>query len=303
MKIVRFERFGGPEVLHVEEAPMPRLRAGEALVRVMAASVNPVDWKMRSGESGMLQPAQLPSVPGRDISGIIEEDPTGRFQPGDAVFAMLSFAEHGYQEYAAIAASRLVPKPRRMSHDEAAAVPLAGMTAWQGLVDHGRLEAGQRVLIHGGVGGVGHLAVQIAKAMGAWVATTVSAQDIGFARNLGADEAIDYRGQRFETMLKPVDLVLDLIGGDVQRRSIAVMRPGASLISTLTTPQVPRGLRGISFTVRPDAGELAEMAEMIDRGQLRVTVQRTYPLESAAEAQRSLERDHIRGKVVLHLAA
>jgi NADPH:quinone reductase-like Zn-dependent oxidoreductase len=310
LKAVKIRRFGGPEVLSVEDLACPRPQDDEVLVKVAAAGVNPVDSKIRSGKYPDVREDNLPVVLGREVSGTIAV--CGRradgLEPGDPVFAMLGLGRGGYAEYVIVKTSETVAKPGRLDHVRAAAVPLAGLTAWQGLFDQGGLKAGQRVLIHGGAGGVGHFAIQFAKAKGAWVATTVSRGDFDFVRALGADQAIDYRHERFEEALGgQVDLVFDLIAGETQERSWAVLKSGGVLVSTLTKPSeevaARHGVRSTRFTVQPNAAELAEIARLIEDGKVRVIVESTFPLAEAAAAQIHLERDHVRGKIVLTVAA
>ena len=307
MKAVRIHSFGGPEVLGIEEIDIPQPSAGQVLIRVHAASCNPVDYKIRSGHYPPVKQDQLPKVLGRDVAGTIERCGSGvrGFREGDAVYAMLDAGSGGYAEYVCIDASLCARKPTHLNFPEAAAVPLAGLTAWQGEFDHGHLQGGQRELIHGGAGGVGHLAIQFAKARGATVLTTVSSQDVDFVRSWGADEAIDYRAERFEDRIEPVDLVFDLIGGETQERSWAVLKEGGALISTLMKPSEARArehrARAENYVAQPNAAELGEIRELIDGGRVHPHVQAVYPLEEVAEAHRSLEHGHVRGKIVLQL--
>jgi NADPH:quinone reductase-like Zn-dependent oxidoreductase len=220
---------------------------------------------------------------------------------------MLDMGSGSYVEYTAVAANVCADKPFKLDHTAAAAVPLAGLTAWQGLFDHGHLQAGQRVLIHGGAGGVGHFAIQLARAHDAKVATTVSAQDKEFVQSLGADLAIDYQHERFEEILPEVDLVFDLIGGETQERSWKVLKEGGTLISTLAKPSERQAqahhARATNYMAQPNAQELTEMGMLIEQGKMMPHVERTFPLEQAAEAQQFLERGHVRGKVVLIVAS
>jgi len=309
MHAVRIHSFGDANVLKMEDIPLPEPKDNEIVVRVMAASVNPVDYKIRSGKYPAVRKDQLPKVLGRDISGVVERvgSKIGKFKKGDAIYAMLGSDIGGYAEYALVTEDEAAKKPAQLDFVQAAAVPLAALTAWQGLFDQGGLKAGQRVLIHGGAGGVGHFAVQFAKAKGAWVATTVSGQDIALARKLGADRPIDYKAETFEDVVKDIDLVFDLIGGDTQARSFAVLKDGGTLISTLQKPDeaelARRHARGAHYLAKPDARELEEIARLIDAGKVRVVVNAIYPLEDAARAHQHMESDHIAGKVVLQVAA
>jgi NADPH:quinone reductase-like Zn-dependent oxidoreductase len=307
MKAVCMHSFGGPEVLKLEEIEVPEPADDEVLVRVHAASVNPVDYKIRSGAFSSGKVPHDPTVLGADVAGTVEK--CGKAvktpRPGEDVYAMLDGGPGGYAQYVVIKANICAPEPKRLDHTAAAAVPLAGLTAWQGLFDEGGLKSGQHVLIHGGAGGVGHLAIQFAKARGATVATTVSSQDVEFARSLGADEVIDYTRERFEEKVHDVDLVFDLIAGETQERSWAVLKDGGALISTLGQPSEEKArehhARGKGFRAHPDAKELAAIGRLIDAGKVKPYVTATYPLDRAAEAQERIERHHAQGKVVLQV--
>jgi NADPH:quinone reductase-like Zn-dependent oxidoreductase len=307
MKAVRMHAFGGPDVLSVDDVPLPQPRDDEVLLKVHAASVNPVDYKIRSGAYPVVKRDQLPFILGRDISGTVELLGTRAhtLRQGDPIFAFLGPDRGGYAQYVVVRAVEMAAKPDSLDHVAAASVPLAGITAWQGLFDHGALQSGQRVLIHGGAGGVGHLAVQFAKAKGAFVATTVSGQDVAFARTLGADQVIDYKTQRFEDEVRDVDMVFDLVGGDTQERSWAVLKPGGILVSTLTEPSADQArshqARGTRYTAQVNAAQLGEIGRLIDAGQVRPHVQAVFPLPEAARAQATLEQEHVRGKIVLRV--
>ena len=302
MKAIRIHRFGGPEVLQLDDIPRPTARDGKLLVRVAAASVNPVDYKIRRGGYPLVTEKDLPVTLGRDVAGVVETA-GGAFQAGDEVYAHLDWVDGGYAEYALAVATGVAAKPKSLDMPRAAAVPLAATTAWQGLFDHGGLKAGQRVLIHGGSGGVGGFAVQFAKVAGAYVIATASGDGVEAVRAHGADEAIDYRRERFEDVARDVDLVLDLIGGDTQTRSFAVLRPGGALISTVQAPDkalaAAKRLKAERYGATPNAGELAQIAALIDAGKVTVEIARTFPLAEAAAAQRFLEEEHPHGKVVL----
>jgi NADPH:quinone reductase-like Zn-dependent oxidoreductase len=307
MKVVSIHSFGGPEVLQLEEQPTPTPAESEILIRVRAASVNPVDYKTRAGAYPMVKAESLPRVLGRDVAGKVEQcgARAQSWQVGDDVYAMVDPEHGGYAEYVALRANLCARAPN-LTATEAAAVPLVGLTAWQGLFDHGQLHAGQSVLIHGGAGGVGHLAIQFAKSRGAHVATTVSQRDVDFARELGADIVIDYNSQRFEEMVSDVDLVLDLVGGDVQERSFKVLNRGGALISTLAKPDADklreRNLRGLVFLAQPNGAQLSEIAQLIEAGKVRPYVHSTFKLEDVRRAHEAAERDHPRGKIVLEVS-
>ena len=305
MQAVRIHRFGGPEVMAIEEIDRPSPSANEVLIKVFAASVNPVDAKMREGKYPAVTEKDLPYVLGRDVSGQIAAagEDVSTFLIGDEVFAFLSPEKGGYEEFVLARADEVAAKPKSLDAIGAAALPLAGITAWQGLFDHGALREGQRVLIHGGAGGVGHFAIQFAKAKGAWVATTVSAADKDFVSDLGADQVIDYKSEKFEDAIEPVDLVFDLIGGETQDRSFHVVKPGGALISTLQEPDkaraAERNIRVGRYTAQPNGAQLQEIAKLVDEGKVKVVIADTFELHEAAKAQAALKENHIRGKVVL----
>ena len=308
MKAIRFHAFGGSGVLKMEELPRPDPGEEELLVKVMAAGVNPVDYKIREGKYPAVKADKLPYVPGRDIAGTVVA--TGGlvddWKRSDEVYGMPGIERGGYCEFAILRASEAAPKPRMLDFVAAAAVPLAGLTAWQGLFQYGELKAGQRVLIHGGAGGVGHLAIQFAKARGAYVITTVSTQHVDFVRSLGADEVIDYKAQRFEDVVKDVDLVYDLISGETQERSWNVVRRGGTMVSTLAEPSQDKarikGVRAMRYTAKENGSELEEIGRLIDEGKVKPKIARTYGLAEAASAQDFVEQGHTEGKVVLKIA-
>jgi NADPH:quinone reductase-like Zn-dependent oxidoreductase len=225
MRSIRIHEFGGPDVLKLEDQPTPEPQIGEILVKVHAASVNPVDYKIRNG--GYLSSDKLPMTLGRDMSGVVESMGQGvrDFRTGDAVYAMLPRDRGGYAEFVAVNVTACAPKPERLDYILAAAVPLAALTAWQGIFDHGGLSDGQRILIHGAAGGVGHFAVQFARASGATVYASCSGDDVDFVRGLGADEAIDHRNQKIEDIAHDVDVLFDLVAGETQDRSWMRVRP------------------------------------------------------------------------------
>ena len=309
MKTLRFHAFGGSGVLKMEDLPRPELGEEELLVKVMAASVNPVDYKIREGKYPPVKADKLPYVPGRDIAGIVEAcgGLVDDWKKGDAIFAMLGIERGGYAEYAIVKDSEAAPKPRALDFVAAASVPLAGLTAWQGLFRYGELKAGQRVLIRGGSGGVNHFAIQFAKVSGAYVITTVSAQHMDFVRGLGADEVVDYKTQRFEDVVKDVDLVYDLIGGETQERSWNVLRRGGTMVSTLAEPSQEKArakdVRAMRYTCKENGGELEKIGRLIDEGRVKPKIARTFGLAEAASAQDFVEQGHTEGKVVLKIAA
>ena len=308
MKAVRIHRYGGPEVLVYEEAPKPKVGKGELVVRVHAAGVNPVDWKVREGYLKALLRYRLPLILGWDFSGVVEEIGRGvtTFQPGDEVFARPDVSRDGaYAQYIAVKASEVARKPHTLDHVHAAAVPLAALTAWQSLFDAANLQGGQRVLIHAAAGGVGHFAVQLAKWKGAYVLGTASSRNRELVRSLGADEVIDYTTTRFEDVARDVDVVFDTIGGDVQRRSFKVLKKGGILVSILEPfsrlKAAFRGVRAHFVFVKPSAQQLRQLAELIDAGTLKPVVETVLPLAEARQAHELSQRGHTRGKLVLQV--
>lgn len=298
--------FGGPEVLTVVDAPAPRPLPTEVLVRVAAIGLNPLEPRLRAGEFPLL--GQPPFVLGWDISGVVETAATWRFRPGDEVFGMPLFprAAGAYAEFVAAPALHLVRKPPSLSHVEAAALPVVGLTAWQGLVDHGGVTEGDRVLIHGGGGGVGHVAIQLAKALGAHVVTTAGGSKREFVEGFGADEVIDYTTTDFAEVVRDIDVVLDTLGGDAAERSLEVLRPGGHLVTAVADEDTvlaakfeAAGKRFSGIGVDPDPVALRGLVELVEQGKLRVHVQETFPFERIADAHRLIERGHLRGKVVL----
>lgn len=305
MKAMRIHSFGGPEVMRLEDVKVPLAEEDELLVRVYAASVNPVDYKTRQGKFPLVGEGNLPFTLGRDLSGtVVQCDPSAQiFQQGDSVYAMLDHDRGAFAEYVVVKHGEAAMKPDRLGHIDAAAVPLAALTAWQGLFDHGKLRGGQKVLIHGGGGGVGHFAIQFAKEKGATVVTTVSRDDIDFVRGLGADQVIDYRNQDFTELAKDVDLVFDLVAGVTQERSWSVLKPGGILVSTLGEPPEAKAkehdARSVGFMAQPNSMQLMEIALLIDAGRVRPRVDRTFPFTAVADAEGYQEGSHVRGKVVV----
>jgi NADPH:quinone reductase-like Zn-dependent oxidoreductase len=307
MKAVRIHEFGGPEALRVDNLPAPEAGPGEVLIRVLAASVNPVDYKMRNG--GYVPAEALPMTLGRDAAGVVEALGGGveAFAVGDPVYVMLDRKRGGYAELVSDQAANCARKPDRLDYVQAAAMPLAGLTAWQGLFDHGRLSEGQTVLIHGAAGGVGHLAVQFAVARGATVFATCSEKDVDYVRSLGVAGVIDYHAERFEDRVSDVDLVYDLVAGDTQARSFGVLKAGGILVSTLEDPDQEkakaRGVTALHYMAQPSGEQLAEIARLVDEGRVTPRIERVFPLEAAADAERELEDAHIAGKIVLEVAS
>jgi NADPH:quinone reductase-like Zn-dependent oxidoreductase len=302
---MRIHDFGGAEALRADDVEYSQPDALQVLVTVKAASVNPVDFKISSGKYPAVKDDRLPYTLGRDVSGIVERcgAQATKFSVGDEILGMIDITGGGYAEKAVLNQSSVARKPSNIDFVHAAAIPLAGLTAWQGLFRYASLKAGQSVLIHGGSGGVGHFAVQFAKAKGARVLTTVSSDNVEFARSLGADVVIDYKTQRFEQHASDLDVVFDLIDGDTRKRSWGLLKRGGTLVTTLTEPSQEiaqqYGVKAMRYTVEPDGGDLADIAGLVASGQVKVHVTKTYPLADASEALTSVEQGGTVGKVVL----
>ena len=302
-KAVRIHSFGGPDVLRLEEMPRPEPNPHEVLVQIQAAGVNPVDWKIREGRLGKIP---LPSVMGSDFSGVVEAvgPGVGEFRVGETVFGTVSDQSGSYAEFALAPVTQVTEKPPGLDHVQAAALPVAGLTAWQALFDAGGLRGGQKVLIHAAAGGVGAFAVQFARWKGAYIIGTGSVRHMDFIRQLGADEIVDYRSQRFEEVVHDADLVLDTIGGETQQRSWGVLKKGGVLVSTVQPPSeataAAHNVRAIFLRcdlTRRD--ELAQIADLVVRGQVRVHIEAVLPLNEARKAQELSQNGHAQGKIVL----
>jgi NADPH2:quinone reductase len=310
MKAATLHRYGDPDVLELEDIARPEPAAGEVLVRVEAAGINPVDVKTRRGQGIAGRLKGFPVILGWDVAGVVEALGAGvtEFAVGDRVYGMIRFPEEGkaYAEYATAPAAHLARAPQSLTPVEAAAVPLAALTAWQAL-EALDLQAGETILIHAAAGGVGHFAVQLAHQKGAHVIGTASAAKEAFVRGLGAERVIDYTQGPFEEKAQDVDAVLVTVAGEVRERSPAVLRPGGRLISIVGLPTNAEAAKAEGRTagaimVHPDAGQLQEIASRIDRGDLKPTVSAVFPLAEAAAAHRQSETGKTRGKIVLEIA-
>ncbi|RBP63597.1 NADPH:quinone reductase-like Zn-dependent oxidoreductase [Brevibacterium sanguinis] len=307
MRAISQDHLGGPEVLHEIELPIPKPVPGQILVRVRAAGVNPTDWKHRGGAGFLPAP---PFVLGWDVCGVVEKVGVGvtLFKPGDEVYGMLPypFGVGSHAEFVVGPTRAFVPKPTTIDEVQAGALPLVSLTAWQALVDTAEVGEGDRVLIHAAAGGVGHVAVQIAKARGAYVIGTASAPKHDFVRDLGADEVVDYRETDVAEGVKDVDVVLDTLGGQNQLESLKSLRDGGVLVSTLPFPKrglfdaaTERGIRVELILVEADHASMLAISDLVESGQLRATIAQTFPLAEAAEAHRVGEEGHTTGKLVL----
>jgi len=308
MKAIQMHSQGGPQQLVYEDAEKPFLDPGDALVRVIASSITkdelswPPTYKTKDGQ------VRLPTIPGHEFAGIVEAvaPEVADVKIGDEVYGLASFYRNGSAaEYLAVAASDVAPKPKSLDFEQAAAVPLAGLTAWQALFDYGKLVAGQRVLIHGAAGGVGTFAVQLAHWKGAQVIATASSTHADFLREIGADQVIDYEKDKFEEIVKDVDLVLDTVGGDLVERSRLVLSATGMLITiveSLASEGAAERTRELFFIVEPNRSELIELGKLIDAGKLKTIISEVFPLDDARKAFEKGLAGHVRGKIVLRVA-
>jgi NADPH:quinone reductase-like Zn-dependent oxidoreductase len=308
MKAVRIHQYGGPEVLQLEEAPKPNFSENEVLIKVKAAGVNPVDFKIREGYlAGMLNHT-LPLTLGWDVAGIIEAigSKVKDWKIGDEIYSRPDITKNGaYAEYIAISANEIARKPKSLSFTEAAGVPLVALTAWQAIIEGAGLKAGQKVLIHAGSGGVGSFAIQFAKHIGATVLATSSTTNLALLKSLGADIAIDYTKDHFEELADKVDVVFDTIGGDVQKRSWQCLKPGGTLVSIASTPDAELAKKfqanGKFVFVQPDGQRLAEFSSLFDQGKLRVLIDTVFDLSEVQKAHELSQTGRARGKIILEV--
>jgi NADPH:quinone reductase-like Zn-dependent oxidoreductase len=308
MKAIVVHEFGPPSVLKLEDAPRPEPKDDQVLIRVIAAGVNPVDAYIRTGKS-KFSGTTVPFIPGYDIAGIVEKagGKISKLKAGDPVYAYVGLDEGGgYAEYAIATEAEAAPKPTSLTFESAAAVPLAALTAWQALIDAAKLSAGQTVLVHGGSGGVGSFAIQIAKARGAKVIATASTPHQDFLKQLGADVAIDYTKQKFEDIAKEVDVVLDTVGKDTLARSYGVLKKGGFIVTIVAQPDQSQldkyKIHGAGILVKPNGDELVEIGRLIDAKKIIPIVSQVFPLAEAAKAQEQIGTRHTRGKIVLKVA-
>lgn len=330
MKAAYIRRYGGPDVVEIGELPTPPLGPNEVLVQVKAASVNPVDFKIRDGATKLILPYSFPLILGNDCAGVVVQigSAVTRFKVGDEIFARLPKKRIGtFAQYAAIAENAVAMKPKKLTFDQAASIPLVGLTSWQALRDIAQLQAGQRVLIHAGSGGVGTFAIQLAKTLGATVATTASERNIALVRRLGADLVADYHKQRFEDVVGDCDVVFDTLGGETQRRSFSVLKPGGVLVSIVAPPTPKfgrefglnpllrtafwfmsysarshargRGARYEFLFMRESGEQLAQIGALIDTGKIEPVIDRLFPLEQTKEALAYSESGRAVGKVIV----
>ena len=307
MQAICVHEYGESDVLKLETIAQPEPQPNEVLIRVQAAGVNPLDWKIRAGFMKEIFPMPLPFTPGMDVAGTVEAigADVQAFQVGQAVYGELKMG--AYAEFATAPQEAITLKPKTLDFVQAASVPMVAMTAYQALFDHADLKPGQTVLIHAASGGVGMFAVQFAKWRGAHVIGTASAANTEFVRSLGADQVIDYKATPFEQVVQNVDVVLDTLGGDTQARSYSVLKPGGILLSTPAPPDAQkaqeRGIRAEMVNMEISASLLKEIANLLDSGQVKTVIAQTFPLSEARQAQDLSQSGHVRGKIVLQISA
>jgi NADPH:quinone reductase-like Zn-dependent oxidoreductase len=304
---IRVHNYGGAEQLQLEQVqPHIELQAGEVLVRVHAAGINPIDWKIRQGLLKDFWPVQFPYTPGLDIAGVIVEVGPGvtEFQTGQEVFGQS--ATGAYTEYAVASVKALAIKPQTLSFDEAAAIPVGATTAWQGLFDYGKLAAGQRILIQGAAGGVGLFAVQFAKWKGAHVTATASHANVDFVRSLGADTVIDYTTTSVANAVHDVDLVYDAVGGETLDSSVQALKQGGTLITIAGPPDqekvAKKNIQVASFSAQVNSELLHTFAQLVAEGKTKVVIAKVFPLNEAQQAHELSQSGHGRGRIILHIA-
>lgn len=305
MRAVVIHAYGGPDVMKLEDVARPEPAEDEVLIRVVAASINPVDVAIRKGYFAKLV-GNLPRILGMDAGGIVEKvgNKVTRYKAGDPVFAFFTLeGEGGYAEFVAAKEEEVAPKPSTVSFAQAAGAGAAGVTAWEALIDTANLRSGQTVLIHGGSGGVGHLAIQIAKARGAKVFATASPANQEFLRQMGADVAIDYTVTKFEDVAKDFDVVLDTVGRDTLERSYGVVKKGGIIVSIVDEPKPAaleaHGIRGVALRCTPKAGVLEELGRLMGAKKLTPVISQTFPMTQVVQAHNQIATGHTRGKIVL----
>ncbi len=310
MKAIVINTYGNEDVLNYVDVERPEPKASEVLVKVHVAAVNPADWKIRNG-MGESFGLKLPLILGGDIAGTIEEvgDGVENFKQGDAVYGMTVSGgfSGGYAEYAVAKADAIVLKPDDLSFEEAAAIPIGALTAWQATFDLANLSSGQRILITGASGGVGSMAVQLAKAKGAFVIGTASGRNEQFVRDLGADEFVNYTQQPFEEVVKDVDVVFDTVGGDTLERAFQILKKGGFLVTSAQTPSEEKakefGVEAASVFCKPNAQQLTEINRLIDEGKLKIHIETVLPLTEVKKAHQLSQSGRTRGKIVLQVRA
>lgn len=308
MKAVQINSYGKPDVIKVNNVDVPKLTPDHVLVQVHAACINAIDWKISEGMFSKMMPLQFPVTLGGDFSGIVTEVPEGvnDFTVGDEVYGsalVLGGGSGAMAEYVNAPIKSIAFRPRSATWEESAALPLVGVSALQALTEHIGLKSGQKILIHGGAGGIGSTVIQLAKYLGAHVVTTVSTRDVNFVKQLGADEVIDYKTQKFEEMLKDMDAVYDTVGGETAEKSLGVLKKGGILVSMLgeTSPEKAKelGVTSIGQQTRITPERLLELAKLVNEGHIKIQIDKIYPIGEARDAFVYQEDIHPRGKVVI----
>lgn len=311
MKVIQIKKYGSNDVVEVNEtAPAPSLSSGKILVNIKASGVNPVDWKIREGYMQQIMPLQFPSTLGLDFSGVVkqvEEDAHSDFKQGDEVYGQASIFSGGsgaFAEWALASKDSIAHKPKTLNYLEAAALPLVGVSAWQAFVERIGLSKDKKVLVQGGAGGIGSIGIQLAKHLGAFVATTVSTDDKQFVQELGADQVIDYKTENFEDIVHDYDAVFDTVGGDTYKRSFKVLKKGSGMIvSTLEQPNSELmnqyGIKAVFLFSQVNRQRLTKLAEWVDQNNIKVNIDKTFSLDEAAKALDYQKEGHPRGKLVL----
>jgi 2-desacetyl-2-hydroxyethyl bacteriochlorophyllide A dehydrogenase len=310
MKAIIIEQYGTADELKEREVPMPEVKDNQVLVEMHATSINPIDWKLRAGYLKDMLPFEFPIILGWDAAGVIAEvgDKVTSFKKGDRVFARPDTTAHGtYAEYVAVDENLLAKMPENASFEEAASIPLAGLTAWQCLVDFSEIKSGDKVLIHAGAGGVGSLAIQIAKRFGAHVASTASGKNEEFLKSLGVDHFINYREEDFELALDDYDIVVDTMGGEIQKKSMNVLKKGGKLVSIVSPPDEnlakEKDIKAGFLWLEPNGKQLSQLGEMIEQGKLKPLVGHTFPFteQGLKEAHELSESHHAKGKIAIKI--
>ncbi len=307
MKAVRIHHYGGIDALKYEEAPKPEIGPDEILIKVVAAGINPIDWKMREGYMKETSKLHFPFILGWDVSGIVED--TGvlvsQFAKGDRVYSRSDTSRNGaYAEYIAVRASEVAFVPDSIPLNFAAAIPLAAQTAWAGLFEQGNLRKGQSILIHGASGGVGSFAVQFAKLVQAHIIATTSTKNVDFVKSLGANEVIDYTKEDFSNKVKNMDFVFDTIGKETQKKSWGALKKGGVLVSTVGADTKEAELHNVtakSFMVNSNGARLQEISGLVDDNKIKVIIEKEFPLAEVKEAHKLSQEGHVRGKIILNM--
>ena len=310
MKSIQISKYGGSDVVDINnDAPIPRVSTDKVLVEVKASGVNPVDWKIREGYFQQMVPLQFPATLGTDFSGVIkelEQNVSTNFNIGDEVYGQASLLSGGSGSFAELALTNInsiAVKPKTLNHIEASSLPLVGASTWQGLVDNIGLSKNQKILIHGGAGGIGTIAIQLAKHLGAYVGTTVKSEDKEFVQQLGADEIVDYTTQNFDDILHDYDAAFDTVGGETYKKSFKVLKNNGTIVSMLEQPDSnlmnQYGVKAIFQFTETTSERLTKLAQWIDQNNVKVNVEKTFPLSETAKALDYQKDNHPRGKVVI----